>query len=94
MTGNAARAFDPSTDSKQLVAAELAGDDVSLLDFARKAGRNIFSVIPEATRTQTYLRGPANMHYVCDPAMITELLAGVGRHFEVVLLFRTGLRLG
>lgn len=81
MTGNAARAFDPSTDSKQLVAAELAGDDVSLLDFARKAGRNIFSVIPEATRTQTYLRGPANMHYVCDPAMITELLAGVGRHF-------------
>ncbi len=65
----------------QIVSAELATSDVGLIDFARKAGKNIFSVIPDATRTQNYLRGPANIHYVCDPEMITELLAGVGRNF-------------
>ncbi|MFC2966904.1 cytochrome P450 [Acidimangrovimonas pyrenivorans] len=65
----------------KLVAAELATGDIGLIDFARKAGKNIFSVIPDATRTQTYLRGPANIHYVCDPDMVTELLAGVGRRF-------------
>lgn len=65
----------------QIVSAELATSDVGLIDFARKAGKNIFSVIPDATRTQKYLRGPANIHYVCDPEMITELLAGVGRNF-------------
>lgn len=64
-----------------VIAAELAKNDVGLIDFARKAGKNIFSVIPDATRTQKYLRGPANIHYVCDPDMITDLLAGVGRQF-------------
>lgn len=63
------------------VAAKLAQGNVGLLDFARKAGTNIFSVIPDATQTQKYLKGPARIHYVCDPDMITELLAGVGRHF-------------
>ncbi len=63
------------------VAAPLATKDIGLIDFARKAGKNIFSVIPDATRTQSYLRGPANIHYVCEPDMITELLAGVGRSF-------------
>ncbi len=63
------------------VAAKLASENISLIDFARKAGTNIFSVIPDATRTQKYLKGPANIHYVCDPDMITELLAGVGRNF-------------
>jgi cytochrome P450 len=63
------------------VAAQLANEDLGLIDFAKKAGKNIFSVIPDATRTHKYLRGPANIHYVCDPDMITELLAGVGRHF-------------
>ncbi len=63
------------------VAAKLADDNIGLIDFAKKAGKNIFSVIPDATRTQTYLKGPANIHYVCDPEMITELLAGVGRNF-------------
>ena len=67
--------------SGQPVAAQLAVDDVSLIDFAKKAGKNIFSVIPDATRTQKYLKGPANIHYVCDPEMVTELLAGVGRRF-------------
>jgi cytochrome P450 len=64
-----------------LISAELATKDVSLIDFARKAGKNIFSVIPDATRKLAYLRGPANIHYVCDPEIITELLAGVGRNF-------------
>nr|WP_184566881.1 cytochrome P450 [Sulfitobacter undariae] len=54
---------------------------MSLLDFAKKAGKNIFSVIPDATLTQRYLKGPAKIHYVCDPEMVTELLAGVGRRF-------------
>jgi cytochrome P450 len=63
------------------VEAELAIEDIGLIAFAKKAGANIFSVIPDASRTQTYLRGPANIHYVCDPEMITELLAGVGRKF-------------
>lgn len=63
------------------VSAELATGNISLVQFAKKAGKNIFSVIPDATRTQSYLRGPANIHYVCDPDMITELLAGVGRSF-------------
>jgi cytochrome P450 len=63
------------------VEASLATTDIGLWDFARKAGKNIFSVIPDATRTQTYLKGPANIHYVCDPEVVTELLAGVGRSF-------------
>ena len=63
------------------VEADLAKTDVGLIDFAKKAGKNIFSVIPDATRTQSYLKGPAKIHYVCDPDMVTELLAGVGRRF-------------
>ena len=81
MKPNLAHDVHPVTDETQLVEADLAQDDVGLLDFAKKAGRNIFSVIPDATRTQTYLKGPANFHYVCDPEMVTELLAGVGRRF-------------
>ena len=49
------------------VEADLAKADVGLIDFAKKAGKNIFSVIPDATRTQSYLKGPAKIHYVCDP---------------------------
>ena len=64
-----------------LVSARLATTDVGLLDFAQKAGKNIFSVIPDATMRQTYLRGPGNIHYVCDPDVVTELLAGAGRSF-------------
>lgn len=69
------------TGARHPIEAELAKTDIGLLDFARKAGKNIFSVIPDATRTQKYLKGPANIHYVCDPEMVTELLAGVGRSF-------------
>ena len=83
MTLNTVRELNnaPELAREDLVSAELAGADVGLLDFAQKAGRNIFSVIPEATRHQVYLKGPANIHYVCDPEMVTDLLAGVGRHF-------------
>lgn len=63
------------------MAACLATEPIGLVDFARKAGKNIFSVIPDATLHQTYLRGPANIHYVCDPDMVIELLVGRGRHF-------------
>ncbi len=63
------------------VAAKLATDKVGLLQFARLAGRNMLEVIPVETTQQTYLKGPLNIHYICDPEMITELLVGQGRHF-------------
>ena len=70
----------PASDVRPL-AADLAKGKVGLIEFARKAGRDILSVIPEETLHETYLRGPANLHYVCDPEIITEVLVGKGRHF-------------
>lgn len=63
------------------VAAKLAMNPVNLLAFAKLAGRNMLEVIPVETTQQTYLRGPLNIHYICDPEMITELLVGSGRRF-------------
>ena len=63
------------------IAAKLATKPVGLLEFARLAGRNMLEVIPVETVQQTYLRGPLNIHYICDPEMITELLVGRGRRF-------------
>ncbi|QGY00278.1 cytochrome P450 [Roseovarius faecimaris] len=63
------------------IAAKLATEPVGLLEFARLAGRNMLEVIPAETLHQTYLRGPLNIHYLCDPAIITELLVGAGRSF-------------
>ena len=63
------------------IAAKLALKPVGLLEFARLAGRNMLEVIPDETRRQTYFRGPLNIHYICDPEIITELLIGVGRQF-------------
>ncbi len=63
------------------VSARLAEKPVSLLQFARSAGRNMLEVIPAETLRETYVRGPLNIHYFCDPEMITELLVGQGRSF-------------
>ncbi|WP_256368676.1 MULTISPECIES: cytochrome P450 [unclassified Ruegeria] len=63
------------------VSARLAEEPVSLLQFARSAGRNMLEVIPAETLRETYVRGPLNIHYICDPEMITELLVGQGRSF-------------
>ncbi len=63
------------------VAARLAEEPVTLIQFARSAGRNMLEVIPAETLRQTYVRGPLNIHYICDPEMITELLVGQGRAF-------------
>ncbi|MDA7963148.1 cytochrome P450 [Ruegeria sp.] len=63
------------------VSARLAEGPVNLLQFARSAGRNMLEVIPVETMRQTYVRGPLNIHYICDPEMITELLVGQGRSF-------------
>ena len=63
------------------VAARLAKKPVTLLQFARSAGRNMFEVIPAETLRETYVRGPLNIHYICDPEIITELLVGQGRSF-------------
>ena len=63
------------------VAARLAEKPVTLLQFARSAGRNMLEVIPVETLRETYVRGPLNIHYFCDPEMITELLVGQGRSF-------------
>jgi cytochrome P450 len=81
MTATAEAAALRGLVAPKLIAADLAVGNITLLDFAKKAGRNIFSVIPQETLTQTYLKGPAKIHYVCDPEMVTELLAGVGRRF-------------
>ncbi|WP_171210506.1 cytochrome P450 [Ruegeria sp. HKCCA5426] len=63
------------------VSAKLAEKPVTLLQFARSAGRNMLEVIPAETLRQTYVRGPLNIHYICDPEMVTELLVGGGRYF-------------
>ena len=56
------------------VQAEMAKGKVSLLAFLRRAGRNLLAVIPEETKSKRYLRGPARLHYVCDPGIITAIL--------------------
>lgn len=63
------------------IAAKLAMKPVGLLEFAKLAGRNMLEVIPIETMQQTYLKGPLNIHYICDPEIITELLVGKGRRF-------------
>ncbi|GAA6161202.1 cytochrome P450 [Ruegeria sp. HU-ET01832] len=63
------------------VSAQLAEEPVTLLQFARSAGRNMLEVIPAETLRETYVRGPLNIHYICEPEMITELLVGQGRAF-------------
>jgi len=63
------------------IAAKLAVKPVGLLEFAKLAGRNMLEVIPAETLSQTYFRGPLNIHYICDPAIITEMLVGSGRAF-------------
>jgi len=67
--------------AQEPVCAKLAEEPVTLLQFARLAGRNMLEVIPAETLRQTYVRGPLNIHYICDPKMITELLVGPGRAF-------------
>jgi cytochrome P450 len=56
------------------VQAEMAKGKVSLLSFLRHAGENLLAVIPEETKKKRYVRGPARLHYVCDPAVITAIL--------------------
>lgn len=56
------------------VQAEMAKGKVSLLRFLRQAGRDLLSVIPEETKNKRYVRGPARLHYVCDPEIITAIL--------------------
>ncbi len=63
------------------VSAKLADGPVGLLRFAQLAGRNMLEVIPVETVRQTYMRGPLNIHYICDPDIVTELLVGEGRAF-------------
>ncbi|MCU4652002.1 cytochrome P450 [Roseibacterium sp. SDUM158016] len=63
------------------IAAQLAEGPVGLLRFAQLAGRNMLEVIPIETVRQTYMRGPLNIHYICDPEIVTELLVGEGRAF-------------
>ena len=71
---------EPTSLEAVPIAAKLAAKPVGILEFARLAGRNMLEVIPCETLTQTYVRGPLNIHYICDPEIITELLVGSGRH--------------
>lgn len=63
------------------ISAKLATKPVGLIEFARLAGRNMLEVIPVETTRETYVRGPLNIHYLCDPEIITEILVGAGRYF-------------
>lgn len=63
------------------VSASLATKPVGLLELARLAGKNMLRVIPEETKHRTYMRGPVNIHWICDPEIIAELLIGKGRRF-------------
>lgn len=63
------------------IAAKLADGPVGLLKFTRLAGRNMLEVIPRETTRRVYVRGPLNIHWICDPEMVTELLIGAGRAF-------------
>jgi cytochrome P450 len=56
------------------VQAEMAMGKVSIFTFVKNAGQNLLSVIPEETKSKRYVRGPARLHYVCDPAIITAIL--------------------
>ncbi|MGL4237812.1 cytochrome P450, partial [Tabrizicola sp.] len=56
------------------IQAELARGKVGLLAFAKHAGRNLLAVIPDETKTQRHVRGPARMHFVIDPAIIETIL--------------------
>ncbi|MEQ9258514.1 MAG: cytochrome P450 [Roseovarius sp.] len=76
-----AAAQSPVVGRPTPVAAKLAEKPVGLLQFAQLAGRNMLEVIPVETVQQTYLKGPLNIHYICDPEMVTELLVGGGRRF-------------
>ena len=60
--------------TQQPVRAQMAKGRVGLLRLARDAGRNLLSVIPEETCHKAYVKGPARIHYICDPAVIAEIL--------------------
>ena len=66
---------------KTPVSAALATEKIGLIGFAKLAGKNMLAVIPQETTQQTYLRGPANIHWICDPEIVTEILTGKGRYF-------------
>ncbi|UYV36575.1 cytochrome P450 [Rhodobacteraceae bacterium D3-12] len=69
----------PKTTDAVPIAAKLATEPVGLIEFAKLAGRNMLEVIPAETLSETYVRGPLKIHYICDPETITELLVGAGR---------------
>lgn len=70
-----------SAETREPASAALATKPIGLIAFARLAGKNMLWVIPDETKHQTYLRGPVNIHWICDPEMITEILIGQGRTF-------------
>lgn len=72
---------DGAQDTVVPVQAKLAEKPAGLLELARRADRNMLELIPVETTRETYLRGPLNIHYICDPEIITEVLVGKGRDF-------------
>lgn len=63
------------------IEAEMAQRSIGLLGFAKQAGHNLLSVIPEATKQNLYVKGPAQIHYICDPEKISEILVGQAANF-------------
>lgn len=69
-----------ATDQKP-VESEMATTPPSLLRFAARAGKNLLSVIPIETKRELYVKGPARIHYVCDPDKITRILVKDAANF-------------
>jgi len=63
------------------VEADMADGNPTLLQFASRAGSSLLSVIPEATKHKAHVKGPARIHYICDPGNITRILVSDARAF-------------
>ncbi len=66
--------IDPHLNSQIPIESDMAHANPSLFKFAARAGKNLLSVIPAETKRSLYVKGPARIHYVCDPEKITQIL--------------------
>ncbi len=63
------------------IQAEMATGPVGLWHFVRRAGHSLLSVIPAETQEALYIRGPARIHYLCDPDLISRVLVSEAATF-------------
>ncbi|WP_425100477.1 cytochrome P450 [Tropicibacter sp. S64] len=73
--------MSPESFSTTPIEADMAQAPVGLLRFVRNAGRSLLSVIPSETLHALYVKGPARIHYLCDPDLITRVLVTDAANF-------------